>query len=203
MVPSKRCRRRQAPDGAAAAASSETICGCQTGAPRLRKWDAPAVLFTIAFADDTPIVQLRHSHTCKLVSYVVARHPHLAPTSTAYHGSSPHKYRYSSADSGRIAAASTPPLSARLSSRLGSAVATGRINKTTTTTTRTTIEKAPTLPNIKHLTQRLVHTNSIANAEHSTMDEHDYEGGGEQGELGFPAFPRMITDGMYTSSFYE
>jgi hypothetical protein len=120
----------------------------------------------------------------------VTRQAHLAPT--AYNGSSPRRYKLSAGGDGNALISSpTPPVFSRLPSRIGSAMATGRGNTTTTITATATTEHiigTPTLPNITHLTQRLQHTSypeGNALRTPTTMMDPDHVG-----------FPEMLLNGM-------
>jgi hypothetical protein len=120
--------------------------------------------------------------------YIAAKQAHLAPA--AYYGSSPRKYKLPAGGNGSaLISVPTPPVFSRLPSRLGSAMATGRVNnKTTATATTGRSTRTTTLPNITRLTQRLKHTsypegNAIERSR-GMMDPDHVD------------FPQMLLNGM-------
>jgi hypothetical protein len=130
-----------------------------------------------------------------------ARHAHLTLAPTGYIGSSPRKYKLAAPrDSSSRLDGLPPPTFSRLPSRLGPAMATRRVNKTTaarTTTTTTTVRsRTPTLPDITSLTKHIKHKDNLSQKPRDIMDDRGFDDGDEHvdGE-DFTEFPHMMIQG--------
>jgi hypothetical protein len=131
-------------------------------------------------------------------------------------GSLPRKQKYSWMSSrdhrGAVPAAILPAISgARLPSQRGSALATGRVNKTTAAMTTTNIRTTSvsglnlltqpvrnTTPQPRTLTQPLTHTGPEPHTkvQQIKMEENGYESGGELGDHSLPTYAQMDLGGM-------
>ncbi|KAH3944261.1 hypothetical protein HBI56_160810 [Parastagonospora nodorum] len=123
---------------------------------------------------------------------LVARTPHLARS--AYTGSSPHKFALQVLGNNSSRLNVPPPVFSSLSSRRGLAIATGRVNKTTASTTAT-CNKTPNLPKITHLTKHIKPKKytTKTKAKRDTMDQRDFANGGDYfGGDEFLDFPPMM-----------
>jgi hypothetical protein len=130
--------------------------------------------------------------------YIVAKQNQLRPG--AYQGSSPRKYKLAALGTIR-SHLSVPAVSvfSRLPSRLGSAIATGRVNKTTAATTSFhTI--VPQHPGSKHPAKHVEHTRHAPRKNRERMDESMVgSGAGFMDGSGFGTFPPMGSSGMLVS----
>jgi hypothetical protein len=113
----------------------------------------------------------------RMKPYLVAKQAHLRPG--AYQGSSPRKYKLAAlSDSTSRRNASTPPGFSRLPSRLGLAIATGRVNKTTAARTTTAIRTTtPQLPSFDRLTKHLERIPNATEKKPDKMDENSVGNG--------------------------
>jgi hypothetical protein len=131
-------------------------------------------------------------------SYVVARQDQLRPG--AYQSSSPRKYNLVALS--KISChlnVPTVPVFSRLPSRLGPAIATGRVNKTKAATTafHTTTSQHSQL---KHLAKYVEHTRHAPLKNRETMDKSIVGSGeGLMDGSGFATFPPIGFDGMLDS----
>jgi hypothetical protein len=132
--------------------------------------------------------------------YIVARQAHLQLGT--YNGSSPRKYKLAASVNSRNRANDPPPpVFSRLPSRLGSSIATGRVNKTTSTATTTTLRTGtPNLPTIKHLTQHLEQKSDAHKKIRSKMDNRAYEYCDDMDGASFTGYPPMMVQGKLNSS---
>ena len=131
-------------------------------------------------------------------SYILERQSHLAPS--AYHGSSPRKYKLGGRSNSSIRVSDRPPLPllARLPSRATSAMATECVNKAIAKTTKrsTTPTPTPTLT-LNPIHEILEHNNEHTKENLVTMDAHEYGDGDFIGnEMNFPVLqPVMAMQG--------
>jgi hypothetical protein len=128
--------------------------------------------------------------------YILGRQAHLA--SGTYNGSSPRKYKLTASgnSSSRV---NVPPLPvvSRFPSRLCPSIATGRVNKTTTAATTTTLHtRILNLPKIKNLTQHLKQKSDAKKKTRSKMDDQAfaYDGDGTD-DASFTGYPPMMVQG--------
>lgn len=134
--------------------------------------------------------------------YVVAKPSHLCPS--AYTGSSPRKYQLTAPKKSqyRHLNAYPPPMFSRLPSRLGSAMATTRVNKTTRPVTTTTVRsRIPKFPKITHLTKHLTQKSNATQKTPERMDERGIDGNDYVGGENFTTFPPIMVNG--TNELYN
>lgn len=132
---------------------------------------------------------------------LVAKTPH--PARSVYTGSSPRKFALQVLGNNSSRINVPPPVFSRLPSRLGSAIATGRVNKKTAPTT-TIRSRTPNLPKITQLTKYIKPKKDATKEKSNTMDERDFADGGDyDGGDEFFNFPPMMLQGMSSSQCIE
>ncbi|KAF1912959.1 hypothetical protein BDU57DRAFT_456953, partial [Ampelomyces quisqualis] len=124
-----------------------------------------------------------------------ARQTHLAPN--LYRGVSPRTYTVGALGyAGDYANVHTPPAFLRLPSRLGPGMATGRVNKTTTVSTRLHRTKKTHLDNNNHIAQHFRHRGIATQNRGSRMDQDDSGNTGYTNGMDVPGFATMASDGQ-------
>jgi hypothetical protein len=135
--------------------------------------------------------------------YIIARHMHLA--SGTYNGSSPRKYKLTpSGNRNSRVNVPPPPVFSRLPSQVGPSIATGRVNKSTTAATTTTLRtRTSNLPKIKHITQHLKKKSDAKEKIQSKMDDRAFEYGDDVDGASFTGYPPMMVQGKLKSPVNE